>query len=101
MAREGSERWRTGRPRRGLARSRKGGQRGRCGRDHHRLRMGEGNMILSILTPAVPSRMAQLMELGHELERQIGSLPVEHLVLLDKKRQHNWGEQRETHTKSG
>lgn len=43
-------------------------------------------MILSILTPAVPSRMAQLMELGHELERQIGSLPVEHLVLLDNKR---------------
>lgn len=43
-------------------------------------------MILSILTPAVPSRMAQLEKLCAELARQIGTLPVEHLVLLDNKR---------------
>lgn len=43
-------------------------------------------MILSILTPAVPSRMQQLEKLCAELSRQIGSLPVEHLTLLDNKR---------------
>ena len=43
-------------------------------------------MILSILTPAVPSRMAQLAKLCDELGRQIGGQAVEHLVLLDNKR---------------
>jgi glycosyltransferase involved in cell wall biosynthesis len=43
-------------------------------------------MILSILTPAVPSRMAQLAKLCDELARQIGGLAVEHLTLLDNKR---------------
>ena len=42
--------------------------------------------ILSILTPAVPSRMAQLAKLCDELARQIGGLAVEHLTLLDNKR---------------
>lgn len=45
-----------------------------------------GSLTLSILTPAVPSRIEQLGELCRKLERQIGSLPVEHLVLLDNKR---------------
>ena len=43
-------------------------------------------MILSILTPAVPSRMAQLAKLCDELARQIGGQAVEHLALLDNKR---------------
>lgn len=43
-------------------------------------------MILSILTPAVPSRLGQLARLTAELEKQIASSPVEHLVLLDNKR---------------
>jgi len=43
-------------------------------------------MILSILTPAVPSRFSRLEKLCSEVERQIGSLPVEHLVLLDNKK---------------
>lgn len=43
-------------------------------------------IILSILTPAVPRRMLQLAELCEDLEAQIGSLPVEHLVMMDNKR---------------
>jgi hypothetical protein len=43
-------------------------------------------MDLSILTPAIPARLRQLEKLCGELETQIGSLPVEHLVLLDNKR---------------
>jgi hypothetical protein len=43
-------------------------------------------ILLSILTPAVPSRIRQLETLCAELERQIGGLPVEHLTLLDNKR---------------
>ncbi|MDD5351101.1 MAG: glycosyltransferase family A protein [Chthoniobacteraceae bacterium] len=43
-------------------------------------------MLLSILTPAVPSRLEQIGKLCRELARQIGALPVEHLVLLDNKR---------------
>lgn len=43
-------------------------------------------MILSILTPAVPSRLGQLKTLCGILENQIGDRPVEHLVLLDNKR---------------
>ena len=42
--------------------------------------------LLSILTPAVPSRMAQLAKLCDELAKQIGGLAVEHLTLLDNKR---------------
>ncbi len=41
---------------------------------------------LSILTPAVPSRLAQVEKLCAELARQIGLGPVEHLVLIDNKR---------------
>lgn len=43
-------------------------------------------ITLSILTPAVPSRLSQVAALSAELERQIGELPVEHLVLFDNKR---------------
>lgn len=41
---------------------------------------------LSILTPAVPSRFAQLADLTQKLAEQIGDRPVEHLVFLDNKR---------------
>lgn len=41
---------------------------------------------LSILTPAVPSRLARLGDLCQRLADQIGDKPVEHLVLLDNKR---------------
>ena len=43
-------------------------------------------MILSILTPALPSRWDLLRSLCAEIAGQIGELPVEHLVLLDNKR---------------
>jgi glycosyltransferase involved in cell wall biosynthesis len=43
-------------------------------------------MILSILTPAVPSRIAQVQKLCAEIERQIDGRGVEHLVLLDNKK---------------
>ncbi len=43
-------------------------------------------ITLSILTPAVPSRLDQLGKLCEELSNQIGNLPVEHLVLLDNKK---------------
>lgn len=43
-------------------------------------------MILSILTPAVPRRLPQIESLCAEIGRQIGDLPVEHLVLLDNKK---------------
>lgn len=46
----------------------------------------DSKIILSILTPAVPSRLAQLGGLCKEIERQVGVFPVEHLVLLDNKR---------------
>lgn len=42
-------------------------------------------IALSILTPAVPSRWEQLQKLTEEIARQIGSAPVEHLILLDNK----------------
>jgi len=44
------------------------------------------HISLSILTPAVPSRINQVSALHSELARQIGDLPVENLVLLDNKR---------------
>lgn len=43
-------------------------------------------MKLSILTPAVPSRLEKLGALCACLAAQIGGLPVEHLVLLDNKK---------------
>lgn len=43
-------------------------------------------MILSILTPAVPSRREQLRVLHDELTRQIGEQQVELLAFLDNKR---------------
>lgn len=46
----------------------------------------ESRPILSILTPAVPSRLEALGELCAGLAGQIGDLPVEHLVLFDNKR---------------
>lgn len=42
--------------------------------------------ILSILTPAVPSRWSKVQELHNALALQIGDAHVEHLVLLDNKR---------------
>lgn len=46
--------------------------------------------ILSILTPAVPSRLQKLAELCEGIQSQIDELPgrelVEHLVLIDNKR---------------
>ena len=42
--------------------------------------------LLSILTPGVPSRWPQIEALHSELARQIGDLPVEHLILVDNKR---------------
>ena len=44
------------------------------------------DIMLSILTPAVPSRFGVLKTLCNEFTRQIGDLPVEHLVLIDNKR---------------
>jgi glycosyltransferase involved in cell wall biosynthesis len=43
-------------------------------------------MQLSILTPAVPSRIKQLDWLCYKISGLIGDLPVEHLVFLDNKR---------------
>lgn len=43
-------------------------------------------LILSILTPAVPSRIAQIDKLCVEIGRQTNGLPVEHLVMIDNKR---------------
>ena len=42
--------------------------------------------LLSILTPAVTSRLDQLSWLCDKIQRQIGDLAVEHLVFLDNKR---------------
>jgi len=44
-------------------------------------------VILSILTPSVPSRLEQLNALRAMLASQIGDqLAVEHLILIDNKR---------------
>jgi glycosyltransferase involved in cell wall biosynthesis len=51
-------------------------------------------LTLSILTPAVPSRLEQLGRLCAELTSQIGDKPVEHLTLLDNKRR-SVGEKRD------
>lgn len=51
--------------------------------------------VLSILTPAVPSRITQLDGLAKKLGSQIGDLPVEHLIFLDNKRR-TVGEKRDS-----
>lgn len=51
-------------------------------------------LLLSILTPAVPSRLLKLQALSVELQRQIGWYPVEHLALLDN-RKRTIGEKRD------
>jgi hypothetical protein len=43
-------------------------------------------ILFSILTPAVPSRLSQLEALRKIIADQIGDDPVEHLILLDNKR---------------
>lgn len=42
-------------------------------------------MKLSILTPSIASRKEQLSKLQEKIEKQIGDLPVEHLVFLDNR----------------
>jgi glycosyltransferase involved in cell wall biosynthesis len=44
------------------------------------------NPLLSILTPAIPERLEQVRALSAEIENQIGTRPVEHLVLMDNRR---------------
>ena len=43
------------------------------------------NMKLSILTPTIPSRKEQLSKLQEKIAKQIGNLPVEHLVFSDNR----------------
>lgn len=43
-------------------------------------------VILSVLTPAVPSRWRQIQDLSANLLKQIGDGPAEHLILVDNKR---------------
>ena len=43
------------------------------------------NSILSILTPTIPGREAQLKALTDKLAHQIGNLAVEHLVICDNR----------------
>ena len=40
---------------------------------------------LSILTPTIPSRKEQLSKLTEKIAKQIGNLPVEHLVFSDNR----------------
>jgi glycosyltransferase involved in cell wall biosynthesis len=51
-------------------------------------------VALSILTPAVPSRFAQLEQLCIGIGNQIGDKPVEHIIFLDNKRR-SVGEKRD------
>jgi len=50
--------------------------------------------LLSILTPAVPSRFDQVRRLSEHLAAQTTGLPVEHLILMDNK-QRTIGEKRD------
>jgi glycosyltransferase involved in cell wall biosynthesis len=50
--------------------------------------------LLSILTPAIPSRWDRLQKLSYEIARQIENQPVEHLILIDNK-QRTVGEKRD------
>ncbi len=43
-------------------------------------------LLFSILTPAVPSRLIHLGKLAGIIGHQIGDAPIEHLILLDNKR---------------
>lgn len=52
-------------------------------------------MKLSILTPTIPSREKQVKALSEKLAKQIGDLPVEHLVLCDN-RKRSIGEKRQS-----
>jgi glycosyltransferase involved in cell wall biosynthesis len=51
-------------------------------------------MILSILTPTIPSRKTQLAALAQRIEHQIGNQAVEHLILSDN-RQRSIGAKRQ------
>lgn len=52
-------------------------------------------MKLSILTPTIPSREKQLKALSEKLAKQIGDLPVEHLILSDNHKR-SIGEKRQS-----
>ena len=52
-------------------------------------------MKLSILTPTIPGREKQLKALNEKLAKQIGDLPVEHLILSDN-RKRSIGEKRQS-----
>jgi glycosyltransferase involved in cell wall biosynthesis len=52
-------------------------------------------MKLSILTPTIPGREKQLKALSEKLAKQIGDLPVEHLILSDN-RKRSIGEKRQS-----
>lgn len=52
-------------------------------------------MKLSILTPTIPSREKQVKALSQKLAKQIGNLPVEHLILSDN-RTRSIGEKRQS-----
>ena len=52
-------------------------------------------MKLSILTPTIPSREKQVKILQQKIQRQIGDLPVEHLVFCDNKKR-SIGEKRQS-----
>jgi hypothetical protein len=51
-------------------------------------------MKLSILTPSIPERIELTDRLRKKIERQIGDLPIEHLILLDNKKR-SIGEKRQ------
>lgn len=52
-------------------------------------------MKLSILTPTIPSREKQVKLLSEKLAKQIGNLPVEHLIFCDN-RKRSIGEKRQS-----
>lgn len=43
-------------------------------------------ILLSILTPSIPSRFEKARALSDRIESQIGDLPVEHLIFTDNKK---------------
>lgn len=55
----------------------------------------KNRMKLSILTPTIPSREKQVKLLSEKLAKQIGNLPVEHLILCDN-RKRSIGEKRQS-----
>lgn len=46
----------------------------------------DSQVILSILTPAIPERLDQVRQLCTEFQRQIENRAVEHLILIDNRR---------------